>query len=190
MDNNPFATAIDEIKRQIVAKEESIAPLRRQIAAEEATLGPLKATANQLCKLAGIPEIYSGFDGGPAAAPDQALRFRPDQFFNRNLADCVVEYLTARKDNGPKHGPWPASVSEIYDALISGGYKFQGTSDENNKRALNIALVRNTVQMAKISDGVFGLRKWYGMRAARKPSENGDADDTSTTGTITTTSES
>lgn len=46
--------------------------------------------------------------------------------------------------------------------------KFEGESDSNNKRALKTALTRNTTYIAKISDDLWGLRKWYGMRAARK----------------------
>jgi hypothetical protein len=165
-----YIQAIEAIKSDIATKEAKIQPLRDQIAAEEAQLTPLKATANQLCKLAGIPELYAIDASGAPAASDKKLRFPKDQFFNKDLGEAVVDYMEARwAAVGGKASP--ASTDEIYDAITQHGYKFAGTSDDNNKRALKIALVRNTTYIAKIGDDLFGLRKWYGMRAARKSAQ-------------------
>lgn len=97
----------------------------------------------------------------------------PPPFFNKELGEAVVEYLTLKKTGD---APAPATIDEIYSALISGGYKFNGASDSGNKGALKTSLTRNTAQMAKISDDLYGLRKWYGMRAARRPG-NGEGEE-------------
>lgn len=178
--DSPFLPAIAAIKTQLAAKEADISPLRQQLAAKEAELVPLKITANELCKLAGLPLEFT-IDGPSSAAPAAAshasrLTIRPDQFFNKDLSEAVVEFLSARRTiNGDT--PSPATVDEIYTALISGGFKFNGTSDANKKNALKTALTRNTTQMAKIGDDLYGLRKWYGMRASRKSSGDGDGGD-------------
>lgn len=180
--DSPFIPAIDAIKAQIAVKESEIDPLRQQLAAKEAELTPLKITANELCKLAGLPAEFdlqgSAVAGGTSATVPGRLTIRPDQFFNKELSEAVVEYLNARKAiNGDT--PSPATVDEIYAALVTGGYKFNGTSDANKKAALKTALTRNTTQMAKIAEDLYGLRKWYGMRAARKTGQpaNGNSEE-------------
>ncbi|HZP60004.1 MAG TPA: hypothetical protein VFB27_06725 [Opitutaceae bacterium] len=180
-----YLQAIEAIKSDIANKEAKVQPLRDQLAAHDAELIPLKTTANQLCKLAGIPELYTVSASGAPVISDNKLHFSKDQFFNKELGEAVVEYLEARwTAAGGKASP--AHTNEIYDALTGHGYKFAGTSDDNNKRALKIAMVRNTTYIAKIDDDLFGLRKWYGMRASRKSG----SDTTETTGaepTSTTT---
>ncbi|HTB79745.1 MAG TPA: hypothetical protein VK717_02535 [Opitutaceae bacterium] len=162
-----YLKAIEAIKSDIADKEAKIQPMREQLAAREAELTPLKLAANQLCKLAGIPELFAVDEAGTPADQDKQLRFRKDQFFNKTLGQAVFDYLTARSIAAGGE-PSPASTDEIYSALTSHGYKFVGTSEANNKRALKIALVRNTTYIAKVSDDLFGLRKWYGMRASRR----------------------
>jgi hypothetical protein len=187
-----FLPAIQAIKTKIAAKEAEIAPLRQELATQEAEISPLTPTANELCKLAGLPPEYSLDVPNGTLTPQtnsSAPRFsiRPDQFFNKDLSEAAVEYLTARKTvNGDT--PSPATVDEIYAALVSGGYKFNGTSDASNKTALKTALTRNTAQMAKISDDLYGLRKWYGMRASRRGATT-EGGDTGTTTTTTTDAE-
>ncbi len=177
--DSPYLPAITAIKVQIAAKDAELTPLREQLAAKEAELNPLKVTANELCKLAGLPAEYvigaPGSGSAPAAAQASRIAIRPDQFFNKELGEAVVEYLTMKKTSD---APAPASVDEIFTALVSGGYKFNGSSDATNKNALKTSLTRNTAQMAKISDDLYGLRKWYGMRAARRSGGGDEGSDT------------
>lgn len=158
MNAHPYSAAIEALKQQISDKE----------AALHAELFPLKTTVNQLCKLAGEPEVYV-IDGPTAGSSSgkKTLKFKEDQFFNKPLASSVGTYLEARETLGMER---PASIDEIYEGLISGGFKFEGAtgSEENQKRALKIALTKNTAQFVKIGEK-FGLKKWYGMRAPRKP---------------------
>lgn len=143
----------------------------KRLAAELAADREEKTAANLLCRMAGQKELYNIEGGVEAIAqpPPAALKFRLDQFVGLELSEAVAEYLEARKASGTMEGP--ATLDEIYDALLSGGFKFGGNTDNpaNHKRAMNIALTRNTAQMHKINENTFALRRWYGMRAARKP---------------------
>jgi len=160
--STPYDSAISEIKQKIAAKEAEITPLR--------------ITVNELCKLAGLPEEYSGIEQGGVTSPEArkgSLAWKPDHFFGRPLATCVVEYFEARKKAGLDG---PASIDDVFDALCEGGFKFEGTtgSEANTKRAIKISLTKNTAQFVKVRDDLFGLKKWYGMRAQRKTSSRSD----------------
>ena len=151
-----------------------------QINAKEAELAPLKLAVNTLCKQLGQPDAYSNVVGGSGQPGSPlTLSWKLDQFYNRPLAGCVVDILEARKSRGMEG---PASIDDIYNALKQGGYKFEGTSgnEENTKRAIKIALTKNTAQFAKVKEDIFGLKKWYGGgRSPRKTtakSENGNGE--------------
>lgn len=153
--SNAFQPAIDEIKSRIAAKELEIHPLR--------------VTLNELCKLAGLQEEYPDLAAGssaPLARKGQTLSWKSDQFFGRPLATCVAEYFEVRESSGLGR---PASIDSIYDALVQGGYKFEGSGNEaNTKRAIKISLTKNTAQFVKISDDTFSLKKWYKVRTPRR----------------------
>jgi hypothetical protein len=159
--------AIDEIVAQIEAKEAEIAPL--------------KLTVNHLCQLAGEEPRYQVDGSGHAGVPQpkrNILNWRSDQFFNRPLAQCVTEYLVAREEAGGGLER-AASVDEIYEALAKGGFRFEAAgSEENIKRSIKISLTKNTAQFAKVSENLYGLKKWYGTPRVRKPNgkNNDDAE--------------
>jgi len=178
METNALLPAIDALKAQVAAKELEIAPLRQQLAAKDAEINPLREMANGLCKLANVPPVFViKSEKGAAADSAASLKFRPDQFFHKDLSESAVEYLGAKKAADTSGDPTPATTDEIYAALIAHGYTFTGTSEiNNNKSALKTALTRNTSQVAKIKDDLYGLRKWYGMRAKYKTSSS-SADD-------------
>lgn len=140
--------AIDEIEAQIKTKE--------------AELTPLRITVNHLCQLIGEPARYQVDGPGASGQPKNQLNFRADQFYNRPLAQCVVEYLKAREAAGMEERA--AKVQEIYEALGKGGYDWAGVGggEENRMRSLRISLTKNTTQFSKISEDVFGLKDWYG----------------------------
>jgi hypothetical protein len=144
------------------ALKTAINELIAQISAKEAELAPLKIAVNTLCHQTGQPEYYDtiGASNSSTAATER-VNWRIDQFTGKGLATSVVEILETNKSRGLDG---PATIEEIFKALSDGGYKFQGTSgsDENTKRAIKIALTKNTAQFVKIKDDVFGLKKWYG----------------------------
>ncbi len=157
-----YITALEHLKEEIATKE-------AQLLAE---LLPLKTTANQLCKLAGLPEEYDLGTASPSGGKRQP-KFKEDQFFNKPLAGSVAAYLEAREELQLER---PASIDEIYDALASGGYKFEGSTGnpDNSKRALKIALTKNTAQFVKIGEK-FALKKWYNIRGPRKSANDGES---------------
>jgi hypothetical protein len=159
MSQQAYLTVIDDLKRQITAKEHELIPLKTMV--------------NHLCKQAGVDEEYSLDPGAGIGAPGsgRTLKFRTDEFFNKGLAPSVVAIMEARDKLGMER---PVSVDDIFSSLVSGGFRFEGSTgtEENSKRALKIALTKNTLYFVKIGDN-FSLKKWYGMRAPRKPRQDG-----------------
>lgn len=180
MANDAFIPAIEELKAQVAAKEQEIAPLRQQLALKEAEINPLREMVNGLCKVANLPPAYEIKAGVSInqEPPSPRLKFRPDQFFNKDLSQAAVEYLVAKKAADQSGVPTPATTDEIFSILTTHGYTFTGTSESNNKVALKTALTRNTAQIAKITDDLYGLRAWYGMRAKHKKPSGSDDDST------------
>lgn len=152
--SDKIKAAIEEIEAQIKAKEAEI-------------LMPLKVAINHLCQTIGEPARYEIDGTGASGQPKRnILNWRNDQFFGRPLAGCVTEYFEAREAAGLERA---ASVDDIYEALLKGGYRFEGTSDEYIKGAMKRSLTKNTAQFAKISENLFGLKKWYpNAKSSRK----------------------
>jgi hypothetical protein len=174
---NAYLPAIEALKSKVEAKELEQAPLRAQLAKMDAEVRPLREMVNGLCKEAGIPPVYSLTEDLKKSEEAPKLKLRPDHFFNKELSQAAVEYLTAKKAADGSGEPTPATTSEIYEAVTRHGYSFSGTNEANNKSALKTAMTRNTVQIAKINDDLYGLRAWYGLRAkhkSRKPDDGGD----------------
>jgi hypothetical protein len=176
------------------AIQTAIEELMAQITAKEAEVAPLKIAVNTLCRQLGQPDAYSNVGGGPSQQGSPVtLSWKLDQFHRRPLATCVVEILETRKSRGLEG---PASIDEIYSALKEGGYQFEGTSgnEENTKRAIKIALTKNTAQFSKVKDDIFGLKKWYSgsgrstRKSASVKSENGNGE--TETGSETSEAES
>src|SRR4051794_25456766 len=99
---NPMQPAIDMV----------LAKLRDQ----EAQVAKTKNAVNALCDVAGMPLMFADVDG----ATTTTGQFRADQFYAQPLAAVVREILTARKAQGLS----AASVNDLYDTMLSGGYKF------------------------------------------------------------------
>jgi hypothetical protein len=156
--NDQLDVAIAALQTEIDQKEQEI-------------ILPLKQAANQLCKIMGKEPLYALSDDS-GSSPKSKSPWRIDHFFNKGLSPSVNQILTWKKESG---SDGPMTVDEIYEHLMAGGFKFEGTgTEENQKRALKIAMVKNTAQFAKIGENVFGLRTWYGMRAPRR--KNGEAE--------------
>jgi len=154
----------------------AIEEIEAQIAAKEAEILPLKDAVNRLYPLIGKEAPYS-VDGLVASARSfrPTLTFRPDQFYNRALAACVTEYFETRESAGLER---TASVEDIYDGLVKGGYKFEAATgtEENKKIGVRTSLTKNTAQFCKVGDNLFGLKKWYpSPKTTRKPAAGNGA---------------
>jgi hypothetical protein len=141
--DNPYERTINDLVAKI---EERMKPILED-----------KRIVNKLCSHAGIAPRYPDVESEGARG---SLAIRRDQFHKKPLATAVREYLEqrGRSDRG---GLGAATVNEIFDALISGGYKPETDDEENAKRGLRIALTKNSVTFYRVPGGAYGLLEWY-----------------------------
>lgn len=62
----------------------------------------------------------------------------------------------------------PATVGDIYDALVAGGYKFEAKNDDYAKRGLYQALTKNVAMFHRLPNNMYGLLAWYPNVKAQK----------------------
>lgn len=135
-------SVVGKIESQIVGLEEQITHKKRMV--------------NDLLSLAGQQPRYGDVEleqrhGG-------GITIRSDQFHGQPLATAVRNYLEVRR--AANFGP--AKVTEIYDALVEGGYVFETKNAANAKRGLRISLTKNPAFYRLPGPaGAYGLRKWY-----------------------------
>lgn len=70
-----------------------------------------------------------------------------------------------------------ATVNEIYDALVLGGFDFQARNEDNAKRGLRISVSKNTAAFVRVGgagDAAYGLKEW---RPASRETKSKPADD-------------
>jgi hypothetical protein len=125
-----------------------------RLKAQEEELIETKKTINTICKWAGQTPRF-----GDLEAPSHGAGggFRRDEFYGQPLSTVVRKILEARK--AANQGA--AFVTEIYDAMVNGGFKFEAANEDNAKRALRISLTKNTAIFHKLPKGEYGLRAWY-----------------------------
>jgi hypothetical protein len=151
--------------------KQTIADLQDELRQQEQSVIETKRLINTLCKRAGMDPIYG--DAELAISSGPSLSIRGDQFYGQPLATCIREILEMRK----ALNQGPATVNEIYDALATGGFKFETKNEDNAKRGLRISLTKNTSIFHKLPTGKFGLLEWYPNAKAAKPKDDGDDDD-------------
>jgi hypothetical protein len=148
--------------------------LERKLNGQVAAVVATKRLINQLCEIAGIPARYQDAEAELKAGP--SLSIRSDQFYGQPQATCVKEILQMRK----ALNQGPATVAEIYAALVEGGFAFDTKNDENAKRGLRISITKNTALFHKLPNGRIGLLEWYpnarGGKAKRAAGATSDDD--------------
>lgn len=132
---------IDDLKRSIRKKEEDLAGIKR--------------TVNLLCEQEGEASLYVEADIGANASPSYSIN--PDTFYGQALNTSIREILEMNR----AVGKGPASVREIYDMLVKGGYQFTTTVAQNAQRGLRISLGKSSQTFHKLPNGSFGLKEWY-----------------------------
>ena len=94
------------------------------------------------------------------AFPEAGLSIRSDEFYGFEPLEAAKRYLR-KKGEG-------ASFQEIVGAIRSGG------CTASSEEELQNSLIRSTYQIAKISDGVFGLVEFYPhLKRGKKKRANG-----------------
>lgn len=132
----------------------TIEMVQAQIQGIEKDLSDKKRTVNDLCRLAGRPAIYADAD---LAVQNGTLSFRSDEFYGKPLASVVRQILEKRASANLG----AASVNEIYDAMVAGGYHFAAKNNANARGGLYISLGKNTTTFHKLPNGNYGLVVWY-----------------------------
>lgn len=150
--------------------------LIRSIEDLEAQVVQKKRLANELCREYGQPARYPDAETPKAANGNQKGR---DVFYGRPLATVMKEFLEARGASN-RGGLGAATVNEIYDALLAGGFKFESKDEANAKRGLRIGLSKNTAVFHKVGTGsgadAYGLTDWYPSARSRQQSRGSAVD--------------
>ncbi|MFN3167264.1 MAG: hypothetical protein ACE37H_09405 [Phycisphaeraceae bacterium] len=153
------------------AMDGAIAELQDQLRALEDEAGQLKTTINLLCKRVGRDPIYADIEG--SSGPDLGS-IRADTFYGQATNTAARMYLEMRKNAGLG----PATVREIFDAMVAGGYESTAKNEENAMRSLRIALSKSSHTFHRLPGGEYGLLAWYpNVKAGKPKSGNGDTDD-------------
>lgn len=119
----------------------------------ERAAAKIKKLVNDMLEIDGKPPMFADI----AAASAPTASFRADQFFNQPFASCVRAVLEARA--AVNQGA--ASVDDLYDALLAGGFNFEQKDQSIAKRNLAISMGKNTVTFVKLPNGLWGLKEWY-----------------------------
>jgi hypothetical protein len=136
------------------AVSKTIELVQGQIAELDHQLLEKKRMVNDLCRLAGQSPLYGDAELASSLAARAIL---PDAYYGKALATVVRLVLERRKASGRG----AATVNEIYDDMVAGGYNFAGKNDENNKRGLYVSLGKNSYMFHKLPNGTYGLLDWY-----------------------------
>jgi len=132
---------IEEVQNKVRVSEEETARLKRM--------------ANELAGMAGMSAIYAQVESNETPSISSIRR---DQWYGQPLATAIREFLEMRR----AANIGPATVNEIFDALTTGGFKFETKDDDNSKRGLRISLTKNTSIFHRLPDKKhYGLLEWY-----------------------------
>lgn len=148
--------------------KQTIAELQTKLREQEDGVALTKRMINDLCKLAGLEPIYA--ESAAESKPGVSV-IRGDQFYGRGLSTVVREYLEMRRASNLG----PAAVSEIHEALVRGGFKFETKNAANAIRGLRQSLTKNSATFHKLPGGEYGLLEWY--PSARRASRDGNEEE-------------
>jgi hypothetical protein len=149
----------------------AIAALQSDLHEIEKKAAETKRAINRLCELAGAPAMYAVTDTDSSRPSVTTLR--NDQFYGKVMNTAAREYLEMRK--GANLGP--ATPREIYEALVTGGFKFDTKSETNAITGLRQILRKNSSIFHRLPHGAYGLLAWYPNAKAVKADDD-DADTT------------
>src|SRR5688572_9842200 len=104
-----------------------IEKLQSQISELERQLADRKRMVNQLCAMSGRQPLHPD-----TPSSSSSVVTRPDEYYGKRLATAVKMVLERRK----AVGLGAATVNEIYDELVRGGFAFDAKNDSYAKRGL------------------------------------------------------
>ena len=141
--------------------DKTIADFQKKLAEKEDEAKQIKVAINQMCAVAGRSPIYSDSE---LQVKSQVAATNSDEFVGIPMATAARRALEIRKASNQDP---PATVRELYESLIGGGFLFDTKNEANAMRALRISLSKNTPVFYKLPTGKFGLVSWYGDKIKR-----------------------
>jgi len=151
--------------------EQTIAEMQNKLKEQEREVIKTKDMINRLCEYANKPIIYSDAE---LEASTAIHSMQTDQFYGQPLAKSVRQILEMRKSANLG----PATVKELYQALIQGGFAFETKNEQNAMRGLRISLTKNALVFHKLPTGRFGLIAWYPNIKKTRSKTNNQQEDT------------
>jgi hypothetical protein len=146
---------IELVQGQVLNLEQELAEKRRMV--------------NGLCGLIGRAPVYANVEPAPGAS----VGIRGDEFYGKPLSSAVRSILEKRA----AAGLWAATLDEIFDAMLQGGFKFEAKNAGTAKRSLAISLSKNAVTFHKLPNGTIGLTEWYPEAVKGKAGNGGKKDE-------------
>jgi len=134
--------------------QKTVEVLRDKIRMREEEASRLKKIINDLYVEEGESAPYPNISAESAATLNS---LRSDQFYGQTMAGAARQYFEMRKASGLG----ASSISEIFQALKKGGFRFDAKNDDYSKNALRIALRKNSVTFHRLPNADFGLLEWY-----------------------------
>lgn len=147
----------------------TIEDLKRDIATLESQVNEKKKMANYLSNMAGNGDIFLV----EAIDASSVMPSNGDEYYGKPAVTAIRAVLTARKSANLG----PATLEEIYETLIAGGYLFDAASKTNAKNSLRVTLSKRSSTFHKLPNGKYGLVKWYDKIKAPKKGKKDEADD-------------
>lgn len=132
---------------------EQVRELERQMAEK-------KRTVNELCQVLGRPPLFEAV--GAAAG----FSTRADEYYGRPASEVIKAILEKRQ----QASLGAASVAEIYDAMIAGGYVFQTANELYAKRGI-YSILSSDPTFHRLPNGRIGLASWYPAVKAKAAQE-------------------
>jgi hypothetical protein len=167
------------------AYQAMLVELERDILPVEQKRNELITAINVIRAKAGLPPRPGG-DGvsghslnadSPTPIGGAVSGIRSDAFVGKRLRSAAKDYLAMRRAQGLDG---PATPREIYDAIMAGGFEFEGKDETNRLISLRNTLRKRTEVFKKFdSNGKYGLVEWYGplIKKPKASADVGDDDD-------------
>jgi len=126
----------------------------QELQKHESEIARIKRTINDICRMAGDPPRFADSEIDPSSRSGGSIR--SDEYYGQPLATAVRMILERRRASAQG----AATVSQLYDELVAGGYKFDTKDANNAKRGLRISLTKNPI-FHRVPNGSYGMKEWY-----------------------------
>lgn len=151
-----------------MADDELTTKALEKIAGFEAEIARLRIFVNEADKLNGreprFGDVYAAQAVvGGGGGGHRGKRWQAGDFFNKPFATAVRQILVARYEAAG--APSPASVEEVYDALVQGSFGFETSGQDAQRNSIKISLGKNSAMFVRLPNSDrYGLADWYGKK--------------------------